>query len=58
MQGTTFLKTQDKSIALSLLEHSLDSPDVLNARVQKDDGMYSVEISRPEVGPGADTQGG
>ncbi len=41
------VRTDDKSVALALLERCLASKDLLNVQMQNLDGCYSIEVSRP-----------
>jgi hypothetical protein len=42
-----FVRTDDKTTALAVLERCLASKELLNARIQNLDGVYSIEVSRP-----------
>jgi hypothetical protein len=46
------VRTDDKKIALAVLERYLDSADLVNARMQYLDGMFTVEVSHPTNCPG------
>ena len=47
------LRTDDKGVALGILEKCLDSPELLNAGLQKCNGLYTVEVTkyRDEAAP-------
>jgi hypothetical protein len=51
------VNTGDKGVAMALLERCLASKELLNARIQNLDGVYSIEVSRPtddSAGPDGD----
>ncbi len=45
--AATIIKTEDRAEALAALERRLDAGELVNARMQKLDGCYTVEFSQP-----------
>lgn len=48
-------KTDDKAVALMILERCLGSKEYLNVGIQNLDGEYAIEVSKPTDDPGEET---